>query len=76
MKKNVIAYAQELQREVDKRYAISGHKPNGFGDNMYDYKFAILSEMYDLDEEFGMPREKVFAYALVADLYRACGSWN
>ena len=76
MKKNVIAYAQELQKKVDERYAISGHKPNGFGDNMYDYKLAILSDMYELDEELGMPREKILAYAQVADLYKTCGSWN
>lgn len=76
MKKDVIDYTQELQEKVDRRYALSGHKPNGFGDNMYDYKFAILSELYELDEELGMPREKNLAYAQVADLYKACGSWN
>ena len=76
MKKNVIAYAQELQKKVDERYAISGHKPNGFGDNMFDYKLAILSDLYELDEELGMPREKILAYAQVADLYKTCGSWN
>lgn len=76
MGKNVIAYTQELQREVDRRYALSGHKPDGFGDSMFEYKFAILSELYELDEELGMPEEKILAYAQVAELYKSCASWN
>ena len=43
---------------------------------MFDYKLAILSDLYELDEELGMPREKILAYAQVADLYKTCGSWN
>lgn len=76
MKKKVFECVQELKKEVDRRYAMAAYKPNGFGDNMYEYKFAILSEMFELDSELGMPREKLLAYAQISDLYDSCSSWS
>lgn len=76
MKKTVTEYMQEIQQEVDRRYKIEGHKPNGFGDSMYSYKLAILSDLFEKDEQMGMPREKNTAYGNVADIYEACGYWN
>lgn len=76
MKKNVIAIVNEIENEVDRRYALSGHKPNGFGDTMYDHKLAILSDMYEADEAQGMTKEKEKAYAQIADTYTASNSWN
>jgi hypothetical protein len=74
--KTVTEYTQEIQQEVDRRYESAGHKPNGFGDSMYAYKLAILSDLFEKDEELGMPRAKNTAYGKVADIYEACGSWN
>lgn len=68
-------HAQDIQREVDRRYKLSGFKPNGFEDDMWGEKFGILSEMYEQEEELGIAEERVIAYAQVAELYRTMGGW-
>lgn len=79
MKKNVIALVKELENEVNTKYKFSGHKPNGFEDSAFDAKLAILSDMWDEDEKLGLVKsgtERAEAYIQLADLYKACGSWN
>lgn len=79
MSKNVIALVKEIENEVEIKYRRSGHQPNGFEDSAFDAKLAILSEMYELDEELGLVATgtpRLEAYLQLADLYKTCGSWN
>lgn len=77
--KNVIAIVKELEKEVDVKYARSGFKPNGFEDNMFDEKIAILADMYEEDEKLGLcgaKSNRAKAYMQLSELYHTCGSWN
>lgn len=79
MNKNVIALVKELECEVDRKYKLSGLKPDGFEETAFDHKLAILSDMYEQDEELGLVDVKTNrfkAYMQLADLYKVCGSWN
>ena len=77
--KNVIAIVKELEKEVELKYKMSGFKPNGFGEDAYGEKLAILSEMYEEDEKLGLcgaKSNRTKAYMQLSELYHACGSWN
>ena len=79
MKKNVIALVKELENEVNIKYKFSGHNPAGFEESAFDEKLAILSEMWEEDEKLGLVKAgtaRAEAYIQLADLYKACGSWN
>ena len=79
MEKNVIALVKELENEVNLKYRLSGHKPDGFEDNAFDEKLSILSDMWEEDEKMGLVKSgtnRAAAYIQLADLYKACGSWN
>lgn len=74
--KNTIAYTKELRNEVVMKLKLQGCKPDGFTTTMFDHALAILSEMYERDEEIGMDSAKSKAYCELAEYYKACGSWN
>ena len=77
--KSVIAIVEELKKEVEVKYALSGFKPNGFEDNEFDEKIAILADMFEEDEKLGLCEAKsnrAKAYMQLSELYHACGSWN
>ena len=76
MKFTIPGMIEELKKEVDRRLAASGENPEGFGASVFDSKLAILSEMYEREEELGIDPKKSTAYCTLADYYRACGSWN
>ena len=79
MEKNDIALVKELEIEVNNKYKFSGHTPDGFEDSAFDTKLAILSDMWEEDEKLGLVKPKTpraEAYIQLADLYKACGSWN
>ena len=75
MKKYIYDYMQELLKEVNRIYAQLEHKPSGSDYSMYDYKLAILTELYEADDR-KMPREKFLAYSELERCYKAHGSWN
>jgi hypothetical protein len=75
MKKDIIAYMQELLKEVNRIYAQSEHKPSGSDYSMYDYKLTILIDLFEADDR-KMPREKFLAYSELERYYKARGSWN
>ena len=77
--KNAIAIVKELEKEVELKLMLSGFKADGFEDNAFDEKIAILSEMYEEDEKLGLCEAKsnrTKAYMQLSELYHACGSWN
>jgi hypothetical protein len=75
MNKDIVAYMQELLKEVNRIYAQSEHKPSGSDYSMYDYKLAILIDLFEADDR-KMPREKFLAYSELERYYKARGSWN
>lgn len=70
-----IAYLQALTKKVDRIYAESEHKPSGSDYSMYDYKLAILIDLFEADDR-KMPQEKILAYSYLKRYYKARGSWN
>ena len=77
MKKNVAAIKKEIQQEVDRQYNIEGYIPDGFGDNMYQYKLSILVNMYEKEEELGtIPKDREKAFAQIAEEYETLGGWS
>jgi hypothetical protein len=77
MKKSIAILVEEIEKEVDTRYTLAGYTPDGFGDNMYQYKLGILAEMYEVDEATGkLTPERDIAYGKVAETFENLGSWN
>ena len=71
------AIKREIEQEVDKQYNIESHKPDGFGDNMYQYKLGILSDMYEKEEALGaIPKDREKAFVQIAKEYETMSSWN
>lgn len=75
MNKFVFTYMQELINEVNRIYAQSEHKPSASDYSMYDYKLAILIDLFEADDR-KMPQEKFLAYSELERYYKARGSWN
>ena len=77
MKKNVEAIKQEIKQEIDRQYTLEGYMPDGFGDNMHQYKLSLLADMYEKEEEAGnIPKDREKAFALIAKEYEILSSWN
>ena len=77
MKKNVETIKQEIKQEVDRQYTLEGYMPDGFGDNMHQYKLSLLADMYEKEEEAGnIPKDREKAFALIAKEYEALSSWS
>lgn len=77
--KNVIAIVKELESEVELKYKLSGFKPDGFGDDAFSQKLAILSDMFEEDEKLGLcdaKSNRAEAYMQLSELYHTCGAWN
>ena len=74
-KKDVVAHMRELLKKVNKIYAEQEHKPKARDYSMYDYKAAILADLYEADKD-KIPRSKIIAYSQLARFYRARGSWS
>ena len=75
MRKHVITYMQELLDEVNRIYAQSEHKPSESDYSKYDYKLAILIDLFEADNR-KMPKSKFLAYSELERLFKAHRSGN
>lgn len=76
---NIIAIVEELKKNVEYRYTLNSHTPNGFEETAFDIKLTILSDLFEEDEKIGLcnkDSDGEKAYIQLAELYKACGSWN
>lgn len=77
MKKRIATHVNDIESELNDRYALAGYSPEGFEDSMYSIKLGILAEMYDADETTGkLTRERDTAYGVVAEQLENMDSWR
>lgn len=77
MKKSITIHMNDIETELNARYALAGYSPEGFEDSMYSIKLGILAEMYEVDEATGkLTRDRDTAYGKIAEHLENMDSWS
>ena len=77
MKKNITNHMNDIENEMNARYALAGYTPEGFEDSIYSIKLGILAEMYEVDETTcKLTPERDKAYGKIAESLEVQNGWN